>query len=124
MMKIFVNVILAFSFALFQEIDVKELKKDPVFIECRKAQKELIDGMITKKYQLPKNISREQIRNNRNKASLIKLYKDAGMKNAEEYFNLQEKCSMLMISFLKKHPELQKLDSQKRKETLKALFKS
>lgn len=122
-MKILLNVILAFSFVLYQEIDIKELKKDPVLIECRKAQKELIDGMITKKYQLPKNISREQIKNNRSKASLIKLYKDAGMKNAEEYFNLQEKSTTLMISFLKKHPELKKLDPAKRKETLKALFK-
>lgn len=123
-MKTFFSLVFILAFSFYQDIDISILKKDPLLIEYKKVQKSLIDGITSRKYELPKNLQLQQRASaNPSKEALIKLYKDAGMKNAEEYVNLMAKQNALMMDFLKKHQELKKLDVEKRRQILIEIFK-
>lgn len=118
-MKTFFSLVFIFAFSFYQDIDITSLKKDPLLIEYKKVQKALIDGITSRKYELPKNLQLQQKASaSSSKEALIKSYRDAGMKNAEEYVNLMAKQNALMMDFLKKHQELKKLDVEKRRQIL------
>ncbi len=113
-----ITVFLALSF-LFQEIDINALRKDPTLIQYKKLMIELMNG----DYRTPRdpNIMKE-FGKNPTKENMKKLYKDAGMKNASEYVDKMYLRTSLMFDFLKKHPEISKLDAAKKQEVLKALL--
>ena len=74
------------TYLLFQQIDISALKKDPVLMEYKKVMRELMNATASRRYQLPRdpNIMKEFAKNP-TKENMKKLYKDAGMKNADEY---------------------------------------
>lgn len=116
--------ILLININIYQIIDIEKLKKDPKLIEFKKINNEIKEGIISKKYKLPPNtaIIQKELANNPSKELLKKRYKESGMKNAEEYLDKMYLQSTLMTDFLKKHPELTKLEQQKRTQILMKLL--
>ncbi len=104
---------------LHQEIDIEALKKDPVMIQYKKVMNELMDL----KYRVPRdpNIMKKFVKNP-TKENMKKLFYGAGMKNADEYVDKMFLQTALMFNFLKKHPEITKLDALKRQELIKTLI--
>ena len=110
-MKILLS--LTFLF-LIQIIDFVKLKNDPILKEYKKTQNLILDGLNSKKYKLPTNLT--ELKEKPTKENMIKVYKEGGMSNAEEYVDLIQKQNKLMFVFIKNHPELLKLDQKKQME--------
>ena len=107
-----------------QTIDINKLKKDPIMIEYKKVFNDLMDASMTRKYQMPPNAMKLQkkLAKNPSKENMKKLYKDAGMKNSDEYVDKIFLQTTLMFQFLKKHPEIAKLDQKAKMELLQKLL--
>lgn len=100
-----------------QQIDINILKKDPILVEYKKILNELKDVSNTRKYKLPvdSELSKD-LAANPTKEGMLKVLKKRGMVNAEEYVNKISLQTSLMFEFMKKHPELLKLDQKKQME--------
>ena len=111
------------SFISQQEINVDALKKDPVLIQYKKVMIELKDGIASNQYKLPKNVNyQKEMYTSPTKENMVKVLKGYGMINAAEYVDKIFLQTKLMFNFLKKHPELSKLDLKKRSEIISKLI--
>ena len=108
----------------FQRIDLELLKKDPIMIEYKKAMKNIRSGIVEKRYQLPSNALelQKEFTKNPTKENMKTLYLNAGMKNANEYVDQIFLQTTLMIDFLKKYPEITRLEQQAKIDLLKKLL--
>lgn len=113
-----------FSFSHLQSINIAQLKKDPIMIEYKKVFNELSDPLMMRKYKLPVNALelQKELAKNPSKENMKKLYKEAGMKNADEYVDKIFLQTTLMVQFLKKHPEIGKLAIKERMDLLTKLL--
>ncbi len=107
-----------------QQIDIEKLKKDPILIEYKKVFDDLKDSLMTRKYQLPKNAIelQKELAKNPSKENMKKLYKSAGMTNADEYVDKIHLQTTLMFQFLQRHPEISKLEQKQKIEILNKLL--
>lgn len=124
-MKIFLtSLFLTLSVFHFQQIDVNELKKDTSLIQYKKITAELLDDIKSKKYTFPANA--QEILKGLEKAPsrelAIKLFKEGGMANAEEYFDNVSQQGKYMFEFMRKHPELAKMERKALTELLVKLI--
>lgn len=125
-MKFLLATFLLFANLAFQqEIDINALKKDPIMIQYKKILNELKDASATRKYKLPANVAeiQRELAKNPSKENMKKLYKEAGMKNADEYVDKLYLQSTLMVDFLNKHPEIMKLGQQQKFEIIGKLLR-
>ena len=124
MKTIIISLFLFFSpFTYQQEIDINALRKDPVMIQYKKVMKESMEAIENNRYKLPKDKSyQKEISANPTKENMIKVLKKNGVVNAEEYVESIFLQTTLMFSFLKKHPELSKLDPKKKSEIISKLI--
>lgn len=122
-MKIFlINIIIALSF-FFQQINIEVLKKDPVIIQYKKVMNELREGQLNRRYVFPNDPEIiKSFSSNPSKENLKKLLNDKGMKNANEYVDKMFLQTTLMFEFLKKHPEISKLEASKKQELIRKLI--
>ncbi len=111
-------------FSIFQDIDINELKKDPKFIEVKKVMNEIKNGTISGRYKLPSDAPalQKELAKNPSKENMKGLYKKAGMANSDEYVDKLYLQSSLMIEFIKRHPELSKLNAKAKNEIVMKLF--
>jgi hypothetical protein len=116
-------IIAIFSNAYCQQIDINKLKKDPILIEYKKILNELKSFSNSRKYKLPLDpeLSKD-LAANPTKEGMIIVLKKRGMENAEEYVDKISLQTSLMFEFMKKHPEISKLDQKKKLEVLKELL--
>ena len=122
-MKYFLFSIFLFTNIIFQEIDIESLKKDPIIIQYKKVHKDLQDASISRKYKLPNDPNlQKEFAANPTKEGMIKVLKAKGMVNAEEYVDKLFLQTTLMFQFLQKHPEISKLELQKKTEVLGKLL--
>ena len=93
-------------------------------IEYKKAMNNIKNGLMEKRYQLPSNALelQKEFTKNPTKENMKKLYLNAGMKNADEYVNQIFLQTTLMIDFLKKYPEITRLEQQAKLDLLKKLL--
>jgi len=125
-MKFLLATFLLFAnLSFLQEIDINALKKDPTLIQYKKIFNEMKDAAVTGKYKLPSNAAeiQREISKSPSKQNMKKLYRKAGMKNADEYIDKLFLQSTLMVEFLKKHPEITRLEQQKRLEVIGKLLR-
>ena len=109
--------------AYSQQVDVNTLKKDPIMIEYKKVFNELKEASISRKYKLPNDPNlQKEIAANPSKEGMIKVLKEKGMINADEYVNKIFLQNSLMFQFLKKHPEITKLNQNKKMEVFGKLL--
>lgn len=106
-----------------QEIDINALKKDSVLIGYKKVMIELREAAASNKYKVPKDPSyQKEIAANPSKENMVKVLKAHGVINAEEYVDKIFLQTKLMFDFLKKHPEISKLDPKKKLEVISQLI--
>ena len=106
-----------------QQIDIEKLKKDPIMIQYKKVFNELKEGSKSRKYKLTNDPNlQKEFAANPSKEGMIKVLKGKGMVNAEEYVEKVFLQTSLMFQFLKKNPEITKLDQQKKMEVLNKLL--
>lgn len=113
-----------FSSHFFQEIDIQKLKTDPTIIKLKKLNKELMDGTISKYYQLPKNYQeiRKSYGTSPTKEQLIKSLKQNGMAHADEYIEKLFMQTELMKEFLAKNPSIVKMDNIEKAKLFQSLL--
>ena len=121
-MKIFlVKITLILNF-VFQQINIETLKRDPILIQYKKVMNELREGQLNRRYVLPNDPEvMKSFSSNPSKENLKKLLNDKGMKNANEYVDKMFLQTTLMFEFLKKHPEISKLEANKKQELVRKL---
>lgn len=109
---------------IFQDIDINSLKKDTTLIKYKKVMLDLKSGLLEKRYQLPPNIAQMQKEfiANPTKEFMKKKLKENGMANADEYVDKVFLQTSLMLEFLKKHPELTKLEPKSKSEVFSKLL--
>jgi hypothetical protein len=118
-----INITIALSLFFQQQIDVAALKKDPIIIQYKYIMDDIREGQISRKYVLPNDPQvMKSFGSNPTKENLKKLLNDKGMKNANEYVDKMFLQTKLMFDFLKKHPELSKLDANKRQQIIRQLL--
>lgn len=107
----------------YQQIDIVALKKDPIMIQYKKVYNELKAAPVSGKYKLPKDPNlQKELAANPTKEGMTRILKEKGMINAEEYVDKIILQTSLMFEFLKKHPELSKLNQQKKVEIFSKLL--
>lgn len=112
-----------FNTAKSQQVDIKSLKKDPILIEYKKIMGEISDGTISRRYVFPKDkLDQATLTTNPSKENMKKVLKEKGMANADEYVDKIFLQTTLMFQFLKKHPEISKLDPNKKREVINQLL--
>jgi hypothetical protein len=124
-MKYFLASLVFFIISIPQQqtIDIAKLKKDPILIEYKKILNELKDVSNSRKYKIPLDLElSKDLAANPTKEGMIKVFKKRGMVNAEEYVDKISLQTSLMFEFMKKHPEISKLDQKKKMEVLKELL--
>jgi hypothetical protein len=124
-MKYFLASLVFFIISIPQQqtIDIAKLKKDPILIEYKKILNELKDVSNSRKYKIPVDLElSKDLAANPTKEGMIKVFKKRGMVNAEEYVDKVSLQTSLMFEFMKKHPEISKLDQKKKMEVLKELL--
>lgn len=122
-MKIFLIKIALLLNLVLQQINIENLKKDPVLIQYKKVMNELKDGQLNRRYILPTNPDvMKSFYSNPTKENMKKVLKVEGMKNADEYVDKVFLQTTLMFKFLKKHPEISKLERQKKQELIRKLI--
>ena len=83
---------------------------------------ELREGQLNRRYVLPNDPEvMKSFSSNPSKENLKKLLNDKGMKNANEYVDKMFLQTTLMFEFLKKHPEISKLEANKKQELVRKL---
>lgn len=118
-----INITIALSFFFQQQIDVAALKKDPVLIQYKQIMDDIREGQISHKYVLPNDPQvMKSFGSNPTKENLKKLLNEKGMKNANEYVDKIFLQTKLMFDFLKKHPELSRINANKKQEIIRQLL--
>jgi DNA-binding transcriptional regulator GbsR (MarR family) len=125
MAVILTSILCFFTFTFHQTIDAEKLKKDPVLMEYKKVSKEIREGIVKKKYSIPKNFYQlmQELGENSNSKAIEKKLTDAGMKNAGEFLEKITRQENLMKAFLKKHPEIQKMEPLARQQLIVNILK-
>lgn len=91
--------------------------------QYKKVMNELKDGQLNRRYILPTNPDvMKSFYSNPTKENMKKVLKVEGMKNADEYVDKVFLQTTLMFKFLKKHPEISKLERQKKQELIRKLI--
>ena len=119
-----ISFLVSISFVNLQEINVEALKKDTSLIQYKKIANEIMIGIKTEKYKLPTNLSeiKNEIAKNPSRDLMIKLFKEGGMTNAEEYLDKVSQQGSFFLEFMKKHPEITKLDQKTKLELMTKLL--
>lgn len=125
-MKISIIIFLfALPFKMFAQDELyNKIKNDKDFITYKQTEYLIKEGMLAKRYIIPKNFMELAIQNGKqvDEATLIKSLEKEGMSNAKEYIELVAKQNMYMIKTLQKYPELNSmLPSEKNKLLMRLL---
>ncbi|RZJ80574.1 MAG: hypothetical protein EOO47_07155 [Flavobacterium sp.] len=97
--------------------------KEIGLIQYKKVFSELKNAALNRKYRLPRDLNlNKELANNPTKEAMTTLLKEKGMINAEEFVNKLFLQTTLMFEFIKKHPEIAKLDTKTKMELLTKLL--
>lgn len=124
-MKTFLTSLLfTLSVFYFQQIDINALKKDTSLIQYKKISSEILDDIKSRKYIFPANAQEilKGLEKNPSREQTIKLFKEGGMANVEEYFDKVSQQGKYMFEFMRNHPELAKMERKALTELLVKLI--
>jgi hypothetical protein len=109
---------------LAQEELYNKIKNDKDFISYKEVEYNIKEGLLAKRFALPKNFASliQQSGQNTDSDSIVKLLEQEGMVNAKEYIGLVTRQNSLMLTVMQKYPELLKLDPIARKNLLTKLL--
>ncbi|GAB1463123.1 hypothetical protein [Pedobacter sp.] len=122
-MKIFLIKLTLVLSVFFQQINIDILKKDPILIKYKQLMNDLKEGQLNRRYVLPNNPNvMKSFYSNPTKENMKKILNAEGMENANEYVDKIFLQTTLMFEFLKKHPEISKLENKKKQELIRELL--